>query len=138
MTAAPPGFARLARHAALGVGGAVAAVCALVGYRHAWVVRGLLVPWGLVLVLAAAHLGTVAAAVVERARSGAVAFGAGWLVVVLVGLTGRPEGDYLVAADGRGYTLLLGEVAAVALGIARAQGPSADPDRTRRSPRLKP
>ncbi len=35
-----------------------------------------------------------------------LAFGAGWLAVAFYASRPRPEGDYLVAADARGYTLL--------------------------------
>jgi len=33
-------------------------------------------------------------------------FGAGWMLVVFYASRPRPEGDYLVAADARGYVLL--------------------------------
>jgi hypothetical protein len=58
-------------------------------------------PW-LVVAVAASALATWAL------PAGWPRFGfvVGWLVVLAVALLGRPEGDLLVAADWRGYTLL--------------------------------
>ncbi|MFW6775816.1 hypothetical protein ACOACO_16145 [Nocardioides sp. CPCC 205120] len=59
--------------------------------------------WGLPLVVAA----TVAALVAVPTRRGTVVpFVLGWVAPVLLALRTRPEGDYLVAGDVRGYALL--------------------------------
>lgn len=95
--------------------GAVLCVAGLVVHRH---VAGP-VPWGLVLALgtvlvtlrAAALVGGTAAAVVL-----AVSYGA----VLLLTMSSRPEGDYLVAADALGYSFLLGSLVVLGAGVVLA------------------
>ena len=64
-------------------------------------VHGLLV--GLVLLVVAT---AATAAALPGGWSTRLPFGLGWLAVVFYASRPRPEGDYLVAADARGYTLL--------------------------------
>ncbi|MDN7122811.1 hypothetical protein INN71_15580 [Nocardioides sp. ChNu-153] len=67
--------------------------------------------WGLPLVAAATA--AVLWAVPTR-RGTVVPFVVGWVAPVLLALRTRPEGDYLIQGNGRGYTLL-GLTFAVAL-----------------------
>lgn len=54
-------------------------------------------------------------------RTGAT-YVAGWLAVLLLAVAGRPEGDYVVAADLEGYVLLGTGFALVAMGIVSLAG----------------
>lgn len=93
--------------------GVVVCVLGLVVYRHV----DAHVPWGLVLALAAALLTTRAAGYLAG-TVGAVAFAVPYAVVLLLTMSSRPEGDYLVAADALGYTFLLGALVALGVGVA--------------------
>ena len=62
--------------------------------------------WWLLLAFAAA--GTTM--VWLRPGAGRVGFAAGWGVVVLRASLPKPEGDYLVSANGAGWTLLAGSL----------------------------
>jgi hypothetical protein len=42
---------------------------------------------------------------------------AGWLAVLAVALLGRPEGDYVIANDVRGWAMILGGLGLVVLGV---------------------
>ncbi|TWH03216.1 hypothetical protein L615_001200000850 [Nocardioides sp. J9] len=86
--------------------GAAVGTCAVLLHRY---------PWGLLLGLA-----TTAAVLVAAVPGwwGRPAFAAGWLVVLAVASAERAEGDYLIAADGRGYTLLLSGTVVLAGGVA--------------------
>lgn len=109
-------------------GGVVIGVCSLLVHRHAWWLNGVPLPWGLVLSLATDYLCVRAAAVV-RGLAGAASLAAGWVAVLLGTLAGRPEGDYLIAADLRGYGYLLGGAAVVGLALVRTvlvSGPNSD------------
>lgn len=45
-------------------------------------------------------------------------FAAGWLVPLLVAMSGRGEGDYVVAGDLLGWALIISGIAVLVLGIA--------------------
>ena len=60
--------------------------------------------WGLALGLAACAATLVA---LPPRWWGRLAFAVGWVVAVALGAAGRPEGDFLVAADAAGWTLLV-------------------------------
>lgn len=60
--------------------------------------------WGLLLGTATTIAALVALPPGWWAR---LPFALGWVVVLWLGTTRRPEGDYLVASDARGYTLLV-------------------------------
>jgi len=79
-------------------------------------------PWGLVLAAAASVSISWALTVLDAGPMAVVAYGLGWGAVVVVALGGRPEGDYLVAADLLGWGLLIGVTSAVfvvtVLGVA--------------------
>lgn len=53
---------------------------------------------------------------------GGLAFGAGWTVPILLGVAGRPEGDYVFSSDAFGWALIASSgvvlVAALAWGLS--------------------
>jgi hypothetical protein len=90
--------------------GAVVALCSVAVHRI--LLAGL--PAGLLLAVAA----TVSMAWALRqspARSLAVWYAAGWLLLLGAVVLGRPEGDYAVASDPLGYGLL---VTGLVVGVA--------------------
>lgn len=102
MTTWPPGVRAVAGLLL----GAVVAVLVLLTHRDAIDVAGARVPFGLVL----AVLGSALPSMALRHLGGewAVgAYGAGWILVVLLMVGGRPEGDYLIASDWIGWTFLV-------------------------------
>lgn len=60
----------------------------------------------------------VSAALALSAGWWRTSFAAGWVLVVTEGVRGRPEGDYAVASDGRGYAFLLVALGLVVLAVA--------------------
>lgn len=102
---------------ALLVAGAFVCFCSLFVHRHEWVVGSVALPWGAVLCLATGYFGARGAGL-SGGSPGAIAFGIGWLAILVATATGRPEGDYLIAADLRGYALMIGGLVLVALGVA--------------------
>ena len=89
-----PAPARAALAVALLVGGAVVGVASVAVHGRTF---------GLVLAL----LATAAAAhALPGGWSTRGAFGLGWCGLVAVALRTRPEGDYLIGANGAGYVLL--------------------------------
>lgn len=52
----------------------------------------------------------------------AASYVVGWLVLLAVAVAGRPEGDYLVAGDVRGYVLLATTLVLVLVGIVSLAG----------------
>ncbi len=74
--------------------GAVTGVASLAVHDKSW-------PWFLLAVAA-----PLVTAVALRPGWARVGFGLGWTAIVIVALLGRPEGDFVVAATGRGYSLL--------------------------------
>jgi Family of unknown function (DUF6113) len=104
--------------------GAVTGLAAVTVHRE-------LFPAGLVLALAATF------AVLWWLRRSpwshtAASFALGWVVVLGVVLAGRPEGDYLIAADLPGYALLAASLVMVLVGLLAAAG-RRQADRGRRS-----
>lgn len=92
--------------------GALLAVAGLAVYRHV----DLRVPWGLILALAATYFATRAAGILGG-RAAAVACAAGYGVVLVLTMSRRAEGDYLVAADALGYAFLLGTIVVLGIGV---------------------
>lgn len=88
------------------------AVAGLAVHRH--VDAGL--PWGLVLALVAALFATTAAGILAG-RVGAVVLAGGYAAVLVLTLSSRAEGDYLVAGDTLGYAFLLGALVALGIGV---------------------
>jgi Family of unknown function (DUF6113) len=82
-------------------------------------------PWGLLVAIAATYAVPWWLTGSSRPATAAT-YSVGWLVVFGVAIAGRPEGDFVVAADLEGYALMgvaliLVLVAVVAL--ARSRGP---------------
>lgn len=94
---------RLAGALLLGVAVGVASV---LHHRSGWL------PLGLALAVPAALAGLLSRG---SLRAG---FGLGWAAVVLLGVLGTDEGDVLVAADGRGWLLLLESLVLLAVAFA--------------------
>ncbi|MGH1562036.1 DUF6113 family protein [Mumia sp. DW29H23] len=112
------GLASLGRPLALvlaAVLGVVLCIGGLVVHRHV----DLHVPWGLILALAAL-LVTLRAAGLVAGVAGAVVLALAYGVVLLLTMSSRPEGDYLVAADALGYAFLLGSLVVLGLGVVLA------------------
>lgn len=108
--------------------GVFVGVGALIAYRHAWLVGGVTLPWGVVLCLATLYVvGRVAGLLGQNA--GAFGYAGGWLAVFLATYQARPEGDYLIAADFRGYAYMFGGVGVLALVVGQTL---AAPDRAGR------
>lgn len=72
-------------------------------------------PWGLALGLAATLATTLA---LPRGWSTRFAFVVGWAGFVVYAAQTRPEGDYVIAADPAGYTLLVAAFVLVLVGVA--------------------
>jgi hypothetical protein len=97
-----------------GVLGVVVAVLGLFAHRQMSLLGGVELPWGLLLSLLCAFALVCAASVLTGASAAASAAG-GWVVCILLAVNGRPEGDYLLAADGVGQGFLWGGLATIAL-----------------------
>ncbi len=98
--------------------------CALLGAAvclGALSVHRAVVPLGLVLALAVSFavpwwlLGSAH-------RATAASYVAGWLVVLGLAVIGRPEGDYVIANDVRGWCLLAAAPVMVLVGIVSVAG----------------
>ena len=100
-----------------GVLGLAVAVLGLFAHRDTAQVAGMDLPWGLVVALLTAFTLVCAAGALAGA-SGAACAAAGWVACVLLALSGRPEGDYLLAADAIGQGYLWGGLATVAVAFA--------------------
>jgi hypothetical protein len=74
------------------------------------------VPWGVALCLLTSFAVVSAAGAVSGAPAAACA-AAGWVGCLLLALRGRPEGDYLLAADAVGQGFVWGGLATVGLGF---------------------
>ena len=103
---------RLQAVPALALGAATAYAAVLVHAR--W--------WGLALGLAACACALVA---LPGRWWGRLAFALGWVTVVALGALPRAEGDYLVAADAAGYTLLVATLVVVVGSLVTLGGPGA-------------
>jgi hypothetical protein len=100
---------RVLLHGAAILVGAAVAVAAVIVHRS--VVLGL--PLGLVIALVTSFV-TVWA---MRGMGLATSYALGWLVAFGVAMFGRPEGDFVVATDLRGYTMIAAGFAMVAIGV---------------------
>ena len=98
------------RHLAAALLGAVVALAAVAVHRQG--VAGLLLAW-VASALTAWRLGRGTVS-----RGLALSYAAGWVALLALVLTGRPEGDYAVASDLRGYALMAAGLAVLAVGVA--------------------
>lgn len=80
--------------------------------------------WGWFVVAVAAPAVTATAAPSGQPRLG---FTLGWLVVPAFALLGRPEGDYVVSANARGYGLLVAALVLLGAAVATLPRPSGLP-----------
>ena len=89
----------------------VVAVLAGLLSREAWRPGDVLVPWGLGLAIG----GSVSLVVLARLLARTLGFAAagGWLVGLLGLLSGRPEGDYVIASDPLGVVFMVAATVAV-------------------------
>ena len=116
--------------------GAAMGVLALVLHRDAVWVLDLMLPWGLAAATLVSVLPSLGLTLAGAGPWAVGAYGAGWCLVVMGLLGGRREGDYLVAADLRGWGFLVVASLAVVVvtmrgvvGPARARRPGAgEPD----------
>lgn len=88
--------------------GATVAVSAVVLHRAVVDLGGFSVPWGAVLGVGGSVVVSLGVGSLTRAAWPVAAYGIGWCAAVVLLLAGRPEGDYLVAGDGRGWGFLVG------------------------------
>lgn len=116
--------AALAGAAGLGVG---VAGLGLLAHRHVVRVGDVPLPWGLALALVTAFAIVVAVGLAGAPAAAIVA--GGWTVCVLLVLRGRPEGDFLLAADATGQAFAWGGLATVAAGFVVSVRTSARPSR---------
>lgn len=103
---------RLLLHAVAMVAGAVVSIAAVSTHRS--VVLAL--PLGLLLGLATTFVAVWALR--EVLRRLAASFALGWIGAFGFAVVGRPEGDFAVASDLRGYALMAAALGVVALGVA--------------------
>lgn len=108
--------------AAFALAGAVLCLASLLAYRHLWRVGELPLPWGLVLAVVATYLGVRAAALLDGTPAGATCCAVGWAAVLFYLFNGRSEGDYLLAADWLGYTMILAGLLAAGAGVLVSMG----------------
>lgn len=102
--------------------GVVTGLADVLVYRHELLVGGpdgFLLPWGFCLALAATY-GLFACAGRLFDSSGVLAAALGWLLVIVVCLFPRVDGDILVPEDWLGLGLLFGGVVLTAVAFGRA------------------
>lgn len=113
---------RLAESLGAALLGAAVGLLAAVVHRGGGAAR----PWGLSLAVAASVAVSAGLATLGAGRGVLVGYAAGWCAAVLVVVAGRPEGDYLVAADPLGWGFLVGAFAVVMVvtivGVLRGGG----------------
>lgn len=99
--------------------GFAVAATALPAHRQASWIAGVVLPWGLVLALAAA----VGCGLALRGAGWAtVGFALGWSLLLVALMPGGPGGDYVYVNDVRGWGLLGGGVVVGALLVAMGTG----------------
>jgi hypothetical protein len=104
----------LLRHAAALLVGAVAGLSAVAVHRTVF-------PAGLLLAVSATFAVAWWLLRSRRPRT-ATTYSVGWLAVLGVVIAGRPEGDYAISSDVRGYALMLAGLGLVAVGIVGVTG----------------
>ncbi|MDA8436499.1 MAG: DUF6113 family protein [Actinomycetales bacterium] len=105
-------------HAGLLLGGVVLGLVGTVLTAARAFVRGVTVPWGLVLVLVAVLACVRGAAWLVGSRRGAALVGLGWVLPTLAFATTNPGGDVLLPDVPRTYAYLGGAALIVVLAVA--------------------
>jgi hypothetical protein len=100
------------RHVAALVTGVAVALAGMLVHRETW--KGL--PFGLMLALLTTFAVAWAFRVSSRPRL-TTSYALGWLVVFGIVVSGRPEGDFLLASDPRGYAMMVSSVVLVVVGL---------------------
>jgi len=96
---------RLAAGVVVGVVSIAVGTAAALVSRIEWRTDALVLPWGLVLAVAASGATVLLGRSVSRGTGFLAA--AGWVVGAAILVLGRPEGDYVIASDYLGYGFLL-------------------------------
>jgi Family of unknown function (DUF6113) len=104
----------LLRHLACVVLGALVALASVAVHRSVF-------PWGLLLALATTFAVPWWLLASPRPRT-AASYVVGWLVLLALVVTGRPEGDYALASDLEGYSLMVAGMVLVLMGIVAFAG----------------
>ncbi len=102
---------RLLLHGAAVLVGAAVAVAAVTVHRSV----ALGVPIGVVIALATTFV--TAWAMRDMLPRLAASYAVGWLVAFGYAMFGRPEGDYVVATDLRGYAMIVAGFVMLAVGV---------------------
>lgn len=103
---------RILFHAAALVVGAAVGIASVTVHRS----TVLSLPVGLLLALACTFV--TAWAIREMLPRVAASYSLGWLVAFGTAVFGKPEGDFAIAGDLRGYVLMATALAMVVLGVA--------------------
>ncbi len=109
------------RHVAVAVLGGGVALSAVAVHRTI----GLGLPLGLLLAYTGS-LGTAWWLRTSRRPRLAVSYAGGWLVVVGLAMLGRPEGDYALAADVRGYLMSGASLGVLGIAFSALAAPARD------------
>lgn len=88
------------------------------GFEHSWYIRP--VPVSALVCVALLFAITYGAGRMTRGKAAALSFAMGWALITMIWITGRPEGDLVIANDLSGYVYLYGGLAAVAVGVLLA------------------
>ncbi|WP_326644624.1 DUF6113 family protein [Streptosporangium sp. NBC_01755] len=85
------------------------------GFGHSWYVGP--VPASAFGCVALLFVIAYGAGRVTRGKAAALSFAMGWAAITMIWITGRPEGDLVIANDLSGYVYLYGGLAAVAMAV---------------------
>jgi hypothetical protein len=85
------------------------------GFQHSWYLRP--VPVSAIVWVAALAVVCYGAGRMMGGKLAALAPAAGWLMLTLIWLGGRPEGDMIIANDLSGYVYLYGSLAGILMGV---------------------
>ncbi|MFC7647818.1 DUF6113 family protein [Streptosporangium lutulentum] len=85
------------------------------GFQHSWYIRP--VPVSAVAWVAVLFAVCYGAGRMMGGKLAALAPAAGWMVITVIWLTSRPEGDLIIANDLSGYVYLYGGLAAILTGV---------------------
>lgn len=89
-------------------------------------------PLGLILALLATFAVAGSLDRIQVPSRLATSYAGGWVLAFALALKGRPEGDFLVASDGVGYTLMASAFVLIIIGVLSGARPA--DSRSRRTP----